>query len=68
MTVIDISMAIRCRRCGKAGIAIWRERQDSDPINCDAVKLSDGFRPNGRDDASGDTQIICEQCGAIVPS
>jgi hypothetical protein len=62
-----IPIAIRCPGCGKAGVATWRENRDSKVIRCDIVQLSDGFRTNGRDGDSGDTQIVCETCGAVVP-
>jgi hypothetical protein len=64
----DITLAIRCPGCGKTGMATWRERRNGGPaIRCDIVALSDGFAQNGRDRVSGDTQIVCDGCGAVVP-
>ena len=63
-----ISLAIVCPSCGRTGMVTWREnRNGSTPVACHVVRLSDGFRVNGRDTDSGDTQVVCEGCGSVVP-
>jgi hypothetical protein len=64
----EIRIAIVCHGCGQAGTATWCEHQNDSPrITCDIVRLSGGFRANGRDGVSGDTQIVCTACDAVVP-
>jgi hypothetical protein len=64
-----ISTAIQCPQCGKRGIATWRASEQADDADFHGIvtQLSDGFRENGRDAQTGDTQILCSDCNTAVP-
>lgn len=66
----EFAVAIRCPKCGHHGKSIWEE---TDGANCQhgpqrLLKfVSAGFSSENAQTQSGDPEIICDRCEAVLP-
>jgi hypothetical protein len=62
------SVAVKCAACGQVGSILWEENAFPSPggPRRTLVLASGGFHANDVRGASGDPQIVCDHCNAIL--
>lgn len=62
------TVAVKCATCGQAGSVIWEENALPSPGGPDRrlVLVSGGFHAGETRGLSGDPQIVCNNCDAVL--
>lgn len=58
----QFSVALRCPKCGSAGVALWEKAPDPPDVR-KLLSLSDGFYQRPLIGTGGAPEIICDHCG-----